>query len=197
MRGSDVIGGATYIATALLAPGIIEQTGTHRRIVLGELLHPGADLSPRVASLAEALAAADVQVEPSADARVPLWEKFIFLASLAGFCAARRPRAPCGTTRTRARCSSRAPAKSSGGPRRGGAGPCQRDRPDDQLPRRAPALDDAVDAHRPLGGQAPRGRGAAGSGRAARSHARRAHANHDTLYTTLKPHAHGAAAAGA
>ncbi len=85
-----VVGGATYIGTALVAPGIIEQTGTHRRIVLGEVFHPGTDLSPRVASLAAALAAADVQVEPSADARAPLWEKFIFLASLAGFCAAAR-----------------------------------------------------------------------------------------------------------
>lgn len=85
-----VVGGATYIGTALVAPGVIEQTGTHRRIVLGEVFHPGTDLSPRVASLAAALAAADVQVEPAADARAPLWEKFIFLASLAGFCAAAR-----------------------------------------------------------------------------------------------------------
>lgn len=85
-----VVGGATYIGTALIAPGIVEQTGTHRRIVLGEVFNPGADLSPRVSALARALAAADVQAEPAADARVPLWEKFIFLASLAGFCAAAR-----------------------------------------------------------------------------------------------------------
>ena len=34
---SAVIGGTTYIATSIAAPGVIEQTGTHRRIVLGEV----------------------------------------------------------------------------------------------------------------------------------------------------------------
>jgi 2-dehydropantoate 2-reductase len=85
-----VVGGATYIGTALVAPGIIEQTGSHRRIVLGEVFDAGPTVSPRVAGLATALAAADVQAEPHADARAPLWEKFIFLASLAGACAAAR-----------------------------------------------------------------------------------------------------------
>ena len=32
-----MLGGTTYIATALAAPGVIEQTGTHRRIVFGEV----------------------------------------------------------------------------------------------------------------------------------------------------------------
>jgi 2-dehydropantoate 2-reductase len=32
-----VLGGATYIATALARPGVIVQTGTHRRIVFGEV----------------------------------------------------------------------------------------------------------------------------------------------------------------
>ena len=32
-----VIGGTTYVATALSSPGVIEQTGTHRRIVFGEV----------------------------------------------------------------------------------------------------------------------------------------------------------------
>jgi 2-dehydropantoate 2-reductase len=85
-----VVGGATYIGTALIAPGIIEQTGTHRRIVLGEVFDPGSDVSPRVRQLADVLAAADVQAEPVADVRGPLWEKFIFLAALAGFAAAGR-----------------------------------------------------------------------------------------------------------
>src|SRR5262249_42376083 len=31
------LGGTTYIATALEAPGVIVQTGTHRRIVFGEV----------------------------------------------------------------------------------------------------------------------------------------------------------------
>ena len=32
-----VLAGPTYIATAMSAPGVIEQTGTHRRIVFGEV----------------------------------------------------------------------------------------------------------------------------------------------------------------
>ena len=85
-----VVGGTTYIATALKAPGVIEQTGTFRRIVFGEVFDAGAELSPRVASIRDVLASADIQVEAVADARVPLWEKFIYLAPLAGFTAATR-----------------------------------------------------------------------------------------------------------
>ena len=87
-----VIGGPTYIATALRAPGLIVQTGTHRRIVLGELFDPAATVSNRVRRVAEVLTAADIQVETVPDARVPLWKKLMFLAPLAGLCAAmRRP----------------------------------------------------------------------------------------------------------
>ena len=35
-----VIGGCTYIATAIEGPGVIRQTGTHRRVVLGEYFDP-------------------------------------------------------------------------------------------------------------------------------------------------------------
>ena len=85
-----VIGGPTYIATGLRAPGLILQNGTHRRIVFGELFDPPATITDRVARLHEIFAAADIQSEPVADARVPLWEKLIFLAPLAGLCAAMR-----------------------------------------------------------------------------------------------------------
>ncbi len=85
-----VIGGTTYIATALAGPGVIEQTGTHRRIVFGEVFGELPRLTPRVQALAEALAAADVQAEPVGDGRIPIWEKFIFLVVLAGFTGASR-----------------------------------------------------------------------------------------------------------
>ena len=85
-----VIGGTTYIATALAAPGVIEQTGTHRRIVFGEVFGDLPRTSDRVRRIHEALAAADIQSEPAPDGRVPIWEKFIFLVSLAGFTGAAR-----------------------------------------------------------------------------------------------------------
>lgn len=89
--GEDrVIGGTTYIATALAAPGIIEQTGTHRRIVFGEVFGELPRVSDRVRTIHEALAGADIQADVAGDGRVPIWEKFIFLVSLAGFTGATR-----------------------------------------------------------------------------------------------------------
>ena len=85
-----VLGGTTYIATALAAPGVIEQTGTHRRIVFGEVFGDLPRLSDRSRAVHEALAGADIQAEVVGDGRVPIWEKFIFLVSLAGFTGATR-----------------------------------------------------------------------------------------------------------
>ena len=84
------LGGTTYIATALEAPGLIVQTGTHRRIVFGEMFGPLPRVTDRVTRIHEALSAADVQSQPVGDGRVPIWEKFVFLASLAGFTGAAR-----------------------------------------------------------------------------------------------------------
>lgn len=87
-----VLGGATYIATAITAPGVIEQTGTYRRIVFGEVFDRAGSVTPRVASLHEVLAGAGVESETAADGRVPLWEKFAYLAPFAGMTgAARQP----------------------------------------------------------------------------------------------------------
>lgn len=85
-----VLAGPTYIATALARPGVIEQTGTHRRIVFGEFFGNPPRLSDRVLALRDALAAADIQAEAVADARPPLWQKFIYLAPFAGFTGASR-----------------------------------------------------------------------------------------------------------
>jgi 2-dehydropantoate 2-reductase len=85
-----VLGGPTYIATALSVPGLIEQTGTHRRIVFGEAFGERAAVTARVQAIADVLKAADIQAEAVADARVPLWEKFIYLAPFAAFTGAAR-----------------------------------------------------------------------------------------------------------
>ncbi len=85
-----VIAGPTYIATAIDAPGVIRQTGSHRRIVFGEVFNPAAEVSPRVRTLADLMLKADIHAEPVADARIPLWEKFIYLAPFAAFTGAAR-----------------------------------------------------------------------------------------------------------
>lgn len=87
---TPVLAGATYIATALEEPGTIVQTGTHRRIVFGEVFGTLPRVSDRVTALREVLAGADIQAEAAGDGRVPIWEKFIFLVTLAGFTGATR-----------------------------------------------------------------------------------------------------------
>jgi 2-dehydropantoate 2-reductase len=86
----QTIAGATYIATAIEAPGVIRQTGSHRRIVFGEVFDAGPGVSARVRRIETAMKAADIHAEAVADARVPLWEKFIYLAPFAALTGAAR-----------------------------------------------------------------------------------------------------------
>jgi len=89
--GKDrVIGGVTYIATGIEAPGVIRHTGTHRRIVFGEYFEERPDLSPRVAELKPIFEAANIQTEAVTDIRTRTWEKFIYLAPMAAFTGASR-----------------------------------------------------------------------------------------------------------
>jgi 2-dehydropantoate 2-reductase len=88
--GTRVLGGTTYVATALAEPGLIEQTGTHRRIVFGETSGATATVSERVHQIHEVFSAADIVSEAVADARVPIWEKFCYLAPFAAFTGAAR-----------------------------------------------------------------------------------------------------------
>jgi 2-dehydropantoate 2-reductase len=87
---SRTIAGATYIATAIDAPGVIAQTGDHRRIVFGECFGAPAVVSDRVARIAGVMRAADIHAEPVADVRPALWEKFAYLAPFAAFTGAAR-----------------------------------------------------------------------------------------------------------
>ena len=87
---SRVLGGSTYVATALSEPGLIEQTGTHRRVVFGEVAGDTSRVSDRVQRIDEAFAGADITSEAVADARVPIWEKFCYLSPFAGFTGAAR-----------------------------------------------------------------------------------------------------------
>lgn len=85
----SVLGGTTYVATALEAPGLIVQTGVHRSIIFGEVF--GArSLTPRVQAIADVMATADIQVTTAPDARTPLWDKFVYLVPFSGFTGAAR-----------------------------------------------------------------------------------------------------------
>lgn len=84
-----VLGGTTYVATALESPGCIVQTGVHRSIIFGEIFGPRG-LTPRVEALAAALSMADIEVRAVPDARTPLWDKFVYLVPFSGFTGAAR-----------------------------------------------------------------------------------------------------------
>lgn len=85
-----VLGGTTYVATALEGPGLIVQTGVHRAVIFGEVFGDAVVVSPRVQAIADVLASADIQTTAVADARVPIWDKFVYLAAFSGFTGASR-----------------------------------------------------------------------------------------------------------
>jgi 2-dehydropantoate 2-reductase len=95
-----VLGGTTYVATALEGPGLIVQTGVHRSIIFGEVFglsdmavatsDDRGRITPRVQAIADVLAAADIHATAVADARVPIWDKFVYLAAFSGFTGASR-----------------------------------------------------------------------------------------------------------
>ena len=87
---SRVLGGTTYVATALEGPGLIVQTGEHRSIIFGEVFGNLRSISPRVQAIADILGTADIQVTPVADARIPIWDKFVYLVAFSGFTGASR-----------------------------------------------------------------------------------------------------------
>jgi 2-dehydropantoate 2-reductase len=74
-----VMGGVGYVATTISRPGVIRQTGTMQRIVLGE--YDGTK-SARATFLHEALVRAGVNAELSDDVRRAIWEKYVFLVAL-------------------------------------------------------------------------------------------------------------------
>jgi 2-dehydropantoate 2-reductase len=85
-----VLGGTTYVATALETPGVIVQTGVHRSIIFGEVFGERSTISPRVQAIADVFAPADIIVTPVPDGRVPIWDKFVYLAPFSGFTGAAR-----------------------------------------------------------------------------------------------------------
>lgn len=76
-----VIGGATWLSSAVEAPGIIKQISQFRRIVLGEL---DGDRSARIQSIYEVLKNTGITVEISENIQKVLWTKFVFIAAASG-----------------------------------------------------------------------------------------------------------------
>jgi 2-dehydropantoate 2-reductase len=92
--GDALIGGTSYVSAAITAPGVITQTGTMQGLAFGEF---DGRRSTRVEALHKACVAGGIQAEISPDINLVIWQKFVFLASVAG--ATTSMRAPIGAIR--------------------------------------------------------------------------------------------------
>ena len=73
-----LIGGSTWLSSAVEAPGVIRQVSQFRRVVLGEL---DGTRSERIQSVYEVLKNTGITVELSENILKVLWTKFVFISS--------------------------------------------------------------------------------------------------------------------
>src|SRR5512134_236654 len=74
-----VLGGVTWLSSAVEAPGVIRQVSQFRRVALGEL---GGGRSARVQSIYEVLNQTGITVEISENIQKVLWTKLVFIAAV-------------------------------------------------------------------------------------------------------------------
>jgi len=86
--GSEaVMGGVAFVTGTIAAPGIVRQTGTYQSMTFGELDGRTSERGRRLRDLCEG---AGFEGILSPDIKIPLWEKFILVAPLAGLNALTR-----------------------------------------------------------------------------------------------------------
>ena len=76
-----LLGGATWLSSAVEAPGVIRQVSQFRRVVIGEL---DGSLTPRVRAIADLFIPTGVTIEVSENISKVLWTKFVFIAAVSG-----------------------------------------------------------------------------------------------------------------
>ena len=77
-----MIAGATWISSAVEAPGVIKQVSEFRRVVIGEL---NGQRTQRVEAIHEAFQATGITAELSEDVLKVMWTKFVFIAAASSF----------------------------------------------------------------------------------------------------------------
>ena len=82
-----LIGGVTRISVARIAPGVVERRGAFQSVIVGELDNRASDRTTRIAA---AFRDAGVDVRTSTEIQTDLWEKFVFIASMAAACGLAR-----------------------------------------------------------------------------------------------------------
>jgi 2-dehydropantoate 2-reductase len=84
---ASVMGGAGYIGSMVVRPGVIRHTGTMQKLAFGEY---DGSRSPRAIALLDACVRGGIDAEISADVRRTIWEKFVFLVGLSATTTAMR-----------------------------------------------------------------------------------------------------------
>jgi 2-dehydropantoate 2-reductase len=79
LGAEHVIGGATWLSSAVEAPGVIKQISQFRRIAFGEL---AGGRSERIQSIFEVLNQTGITVEISEDIQKVLWTKLVFITAV-------------------------------------------------------------------------------------------------------------------
>jgi 2-dehydropantoate 2-reductase len=82
-----VLGGVSFILAHIAEPGVVEQVGSVRRVIFGEL---DGSRSERVTRLLTEFRRAEIDSDLADDIRVVLWDKFAYLCALAGLTAVTR-----------------------------------------------------------------------------------------------------------
>lgn len=82
-----MVGGISYVASAITAPGVIEQRGDRQKLVFGEFAHNGKTISLRVSRFEEACRKANIHAVVPDSIEVAIWEKFVFLVAMSSLCA--------------------------------------------------------------------------------------------------------------
>ncbi len=94
LGNEPVMGGVSNISATIARPGVIRQVGTMQRLIFGEY---DGRRSERAEAFLEACRKGGIEAVLSPDIRRAIWEKFVFLASMAG--ATTTMRAPIGPIR--------------------------------------------------------------------------------------------------
>ena len=82
-----VMGGTAFVTGAIVAPGVVRQTGTYQRMTFGEL---DGRISERAERLRDLCEAAGFEGVLSCDIMVPVWEKFLLMVPASGLNALTR-----------------------------------------------------------------------------------------------------------
>ena len=88
----SLVGGVTRISVARTAPGVVERRGAFQSVIVGEL---DGRTNERTTRIAAAFRDGGVDARASTQIVTDLWEKFVFIASMAAVCGlARSPIGP-------------------------------------------------------------------------------------------------------